>query len=231
MTERKSKRKKKKNKGVKILPISIILFILLAVCALLIILNKGKVAGYSLVKIETALESGNTVAEEEPKKDTMEILVEKKYLSTKKKETTPITVSVNGEPVDLSEVELVSSNGDAIEIEEGIAKALTAGKSTITATKGDLTASVDLRAILPIKSMTFSAPNETFRVGKTVQMKLIATPSDASIESLKYESSDEEIATVNSNGIVTGVSAGKVTITVTDTYSGIEKSVNVTVKK
>ena len=101
----------------------------------------------------------------------------------------------------------------------------------ITATKGDLTASVDLRAILPIKSMTFSAPNETFRVGKTVQMKLIATPSDASIESLKYESSDEEIATVNSNGIVTGVSAGKVTITVTDTYSGIEKSVNVTVKK
>ena len=51
MAERKSKRKKKKNKGVKILPISIILFMLLAICALFIILNKGKVAGYSLVKI------------------------------------------------------------------------------------------------------------------------------------------------------------------------------------
>ena len=231
MAKRKSNRKKKKSRSVKILPISIILFIFLAVCALLIILNKGKVAGYSLVKIETPLEAGNTIPEEEPKKDTMEISVEKKYLSTKKKEITPISVLINGEPVDLSEVELVSSNEDAIEIEEGIAKAVAAGKSTITATKGDLTASVDLRAILPIKSMTFSAPNETFRVGKTVQMKLIATPSDASIESLKYESSDEEIATVNSNGIVTGVSVGKVTITVTDTYSGIEKSVNVTIKK
>ncbi len=231
MAKRKSNRKKKKSRSVKILPISIILFIFLAVCALLIILNKGKVAGYSLVKMETSLEAGNIVSEEEAKKDTMEISVEKKYLSTKSKETTRITVLVNGEEVDLSEIELTSSNEDAIEIEEGIAKAVKVGKSTITATKEDLTATIDLRAILPIKSMTFSAPKETFRVGKPVQMKLIATPSDASIESLKYESSDEKIATVNSNGIVTGVSAGKVTITVIDTYSGIEKSVSVTIKK
>ena len=88
MAERKSKRKKKKSRSVKLLPISIILFMLLAIFALFIILNKGKVAGYSLVKIETPLEAGNTVVEEDPKKDTMEILVEKKYLSTKKKETT-----------------------------------------------------------------------------------------------------------------------------------------------
>ena len=62
-------------------------------------------------------------------------------------------------------------------------------------------------------------------------MKLIASPSDASIESLKYESSDEEIATVNSNGIVTGVATGNVTITVKDSYSGLEKSVKLTIKK
>ena len=56
-------------------------------------------------------------------------------------------------------------------------------------------------------------------------------PSDANIETLEYESSDEEIATVNSNGIVTGVSPGKVTITVIDTYTETEKSVTVTIKK
>lgn len=69
------------------------------------------------------------------------------------------------------------------------------------------------------------------KVGKSLQMKLVATPSDANIESLKYTSSDEEIATVNSNGIVTGVAPGNVTITVKDTYSEIEKSVKLTIKK
>ena len=61
-------------------------------------------------------------------------------------------------------------------------------------------------------------------------MKLQVTPSDAYIGTLKYISSDENIATVNANGIVTGVSKGKVTITVKDKYTGIEKSVNLTIK-
>ena len=104
------------------------------------------------------------------------------------------------------------------------------GKATITATKDDLEATVDLHVITPITSMTFTATNSNIRVGKSLQMKLITKPSGASIETLKYESSDEDIATVNSNGIVTGVAPGKVTITVTDTYTGESKSVNLTIR-
>ncbi len=230
----KKSRKKDNHSSVKILPFSIILFILLSISALFIIFNKGKVAGYSLVKIETTLDAGETVTEEEPEPepDVMEIVVEQKYLSAKKKakEEEEIQVLINGEVVPISEVELTSSNEEAIKIEDGIARAVSVGKSTITATKGDLTATTDLRAIIPITSIQFTATNSTIRVGKSLQMKLVASPSDASIETLKYESSDEEIATVNSNGIVTGVSKGKVKITVTDTYTGIEKSVNLTIR-
>lgn len=223
----------KKNYSVRILPISIIIFIILAVIAVFIILNKGKIGEYSLVKIETSADSDNKQTEsvEEQKKDEMEISIEKKFLSTKTKEEEELTVLINGEEIDSSEVEFESSNEDVIKIKDGIAKAVSVGKATITATKDDLTAKVDVRAIIPIKSITFSTTNSTVRVGKSLQMKLVATPSDASIESLKYESSDEEIATVNNNGIVTGVSPGKVTITVTDTYSGIKKSVNLTIRK
>lgn len=231
MARRRNKKtiKKSKNNSVKILPISIIMFIILAIIALIIILGKGKIAGYSLVKIENS--EGSETSEPEEQKDKMEISVDKKYLSSKKDEETEISITINGEDVDISEVDLISSNEDAIEIEDGMAIAVAPGNSTITAKKDDLTATIDLHAIIPIKSISFTATNSTIRVGKSLQMKLIASPSDANIETLKYKSSDEEIATVNSNGIVTGVSPGKVTITVTDIYSEIEKSVNLIIKK
>ena len=62
-------------------------------------------------------------------------------------------------------------------------------------------------------------------------MKLKLTPSNASTDTLEYKSSDETIATVNQNGIVTGVSAGKVTITIYDSFTDTEKSVNLTIRK
>lgn len=224
----KSKRSKKNTK-VRILPISIIVFIIFAMIASVIILDKGKIFGYSLVKIGDS--SGETTKAKEEPKNKMEISAEKKYLSSKIDEETELSVSINGEKIDISEVELTSSNEDVIEIEDGVAVAVSDGKATITATKDDLEATVDLQVITPIKSIEFTATNSTIRVGKSLQMKLVAKPSDASIDTLKYESSDEEIATVNANGIVTGVAPGKVKITVKDKYSEIEKSVNLTIRK
>lgn len=229
---KKGTNKKKKNTKVRILPISMIVFIILAVMAIVIILDKGKIAGYSLVKIETSLgPNGEVSGPDEATQNKMEISAEKRYLSSKKDEETELTVFVNGEKVDISEVELTSSNEDVVEIEDGIATAVSDGKSTITAKKDDLEATIDLHIITPIKSIEFSTTNSTIKVGKSLQMKLVAKPSDASIDTLKYESSDEDIATVNSNGIVTGVAPGKVTITVVDKYSEIEKKVNLTIRK
>lgn len=225
------KKSKKKSNRVNMLPFSIIIFLLLCIIAILIILNKGKVGSYSIVKIQNTSGSETTSSEPEVKKDEMQISVDKKYLSVKTKESADLTVTINGEPIDISEVELESSNEEVIKVIDGSVKAVSVGKATITATKDDLTATVDLRAIIPIKSIQFSTTNSVVRVGKSLQMKLIASPSDASIESLKYESSDEEIATVNSNGIVKGVAPGNVTITVKDSYSGLEKSVKLTIKK
>ena len=226
-----SRKKSNKNSNSNMLSFSIILFLILSIVALMIILNKGKVGSYSLVKIQNTSGSETTNSEPEVKKDEMQISVDKKYLSVKSKETGNLTVTINGEPIDISEVEIESSNEEVIKVVDGLVKAISVGKATITATKDDLTATIDLRSIIPIKSIQFSTTNSVVRVGKSLQMKLIASPSDASIESLKYESSDEEIATVNSNGIVKGVAPGNVTITVKDSYSGLEKSVKLTIKK
>ena len=223
------KRSNKSGKKSKMLRFSIILFMILAIVALFIILNKGKIGEYSLVKIETQTKSEEEQVQEPEEK--LEIAVEKKFLAVKKKEECAISVTRNGEEIDLSDVELTSSNEKVIKIKDGMAVAVSVGKATITAKKDDLEATVDLRAIIPITSMTFTTTSSTMRVGKSLQMKLTAKPSDANIETLHYESSDEEIATVNSNGIVTAIAPGTVTITVVDKYSELEKSVKLTIKK
>ena len=131
----------------KLLPISIIIFAILSIVALFIILNKGKIFGYSLVKIETVDVSADET------EGTMEISVEKKYLSSKDDEEAEISVLINGEKVDINDIELTTSNEDVIEIQDGIATAVSDGKTTITAKKDNLEAAVDLHVITPIKSM------------------------------------------------------------------------------
>lgn len=230
MAKRKTKKSSKKSNG-NMFSFSLITFLILLIIAIVLILNKGKIGSYSLVKIQSSSGSEVQASEPDEEKDTLEVTSEKKYLSVKAKETTDLTVTLNGEEIDLSEVEIESSNEDIIDVVDGTAKAVSVGKSTITVTKGDLKETIDLRAIIPIKSIQFTSTSSTVKVGKVLQMKLIASPSDASIETLKYESSDENIATVNSNGIVTGVAPGNVTIKVKDIYSGLEKSVKLTIKK
>ena len=78
--------------------------------------------------------------------------------------------------------------------------------------------------------MKFTATSSSVKVGNDLQLKLQVTPSDASIDTLIYSSSDDEVAAVNKNGIVTGRQKGTVTITVHDTYTDEEKSVNLTIR-
>lgn len=211
----------------KSLVISIVIFVIIACVALYIVLNKGHVGSYALVAVEETEEEEIIV----PK---LVIDFEQDFLfSTKKKETVPLTVTIEGEgPVLLENVELESSDEKVVKINEDFELvAVKDGTATITAKYDGLEVSKDIKVITPIKSMTFLTTNSTVRIGKDLQMKLTTNPSNAYIKGLEYTSSDEDIAVVDSSGIVTGVSAGKVTITVYDPYTELEKSVKLTIRK
>ncbi len=68
--------------------------------------------------------------------------------------------------------------------------------------------------------------------GKTIQPEWILKPNNAYLPSVTYKSSNEAVATVDENGVVTGVSAGEATITATPAPStGLDPvSATVTVK-
>ena len=142
-----------------------------------------------------------------------------------------MTVTIDGETV-TEGVEFESSDEKIAKInDDNQVVAVSTGRATIKAMYDGMEATKEIKVIVPIKSMSFTSTNSVIRVGKDLQMKLKISPSEASTETLKYTSSDESIATVNQNGIVTGISAGKVKITVYDSYTDTEKTVNLTIKK
>ena len=212
----------------KSLAVSIIIFVIIAEAAIFIILNKGHIGDLALFPIEEVSEVQEII---EPK---LILELEKDYLlSTKKKETVPITVSIEGEgEVSLENVELESSDEKVVKINDDYELvAVKDGTAIITAIYDGLEATGEVKVITPIQSMTFTTTNSTVRVGKDLQMKLTTSPSNAYVKGLEYFSSDDEIAEVDSSGIVTGISAGSVTISVYDPYSDIEKSVKLTIRK
>jgi hypothetical protein len=201
-----------------LLKTAFIIFIIVAVSAIYLVLNKGHIGNVSLVYTEPVPERVIIVEKE------------KEYISSVDKEVLNITVSMDGEEVP-DGYTLISSNEKVAKINsDNKIQAVSDGKATITVKYDGSQTDFDIRVITPIKTVSFTTTNSVIRVGKELQLKLKTTPSNASIDSLRYESNDEEIATVNANGIVTGVSAGKVTITLIDEYTGIEKKVSLTIR-
>lgn len=204
----------------KALIISIVIFVIVAVIALCLVLNKGKVFGKSLVATTENAKTASYV---------VELSSDKEYLSAKDSETATLKVLVNGTET-TEGVEYTSSDEEVLTVKDGIVTAVGVGNATITVKYEGVEDTVDIKGITPIKNMKFTSTSSSIRVGNELQLKLQVTPSDASIDTLIYSSSDDETATVNKNGIVTGKQKGKVTITLHDTYTGEEKSVNLTIR-
>ena len=202
----------------KTLIISIIIFIIAGICALLLILNKGYVGEKSLVAYEEVHE--------------LAVKCDKEYISVTEDEEATIKVFLDGEEIEDGYELLLEEDEKKITLDENIVTAKKVGTATITAKliDSDLVATTNITVYRPIKNLKLDAKGTTLRVGSDRQLTATVKPTNATITYLSYESSDPEIATVNNNGIVTGVSKGTVTITVTDNITGQTASVKQTVR-
>ena len=101
----------------------------------------------------------------------------------------------------------------------GAVKAADAGTAVITCTAtlpdgNVLTASAAVTVRIPVKGLKITTKaNTSFPARESLQLEYVLQPENATDRAVAWTSSDEGVATVDENGVVTGVAPGKVTVT------------------
>lgn len=105
------------------------------------------------------------------------------------------------------------------------------GVATITVKDetGEISDSVKVTVKQRLLNISLDNTVTELGVGSSAKIQVTFTPSNADNKQVVFESSDESIATVNDQGIVTGVKEGKVTITVKNVEANIVKMVEIQV--
>jgi len=119
-------------------------------------------------------------------------------------------------------VTYVSSNTKVLKVSSsGKVTAISTGKATVKVSANGLVKNCVITVKKPV--LTVSKSNVTVKRNKTVSLSVKATPAT----NITYKSSNEKVAKVSKKGVVTGVKAGKVSVTIT--ANGVKKVVQVVV--
>jgi len=132
-----------------------------------------------------------------------------------------------------SELNWTIANNSVATISGDSLQALVPGETTITATTTDgsnltATANLTVKRIVPVTGIELESCGYDLNIGDQGRITCTLIPADATADLLEWKSSDENIATVDGNGVVTGVGYGNATITAT-AASGVSQSIVVTV--
>lgn len=143
------------------------------------------------------------------------------------------------EPSDASDKSLLwtsSEPGVASVSETGLVTPLAPGETVITVTTvdGEFSATCTVTVIQPVISITLNETSININPDMTFELVAQINPDNASDKTLEWKSSDETVATVDQNGVVTGVETGvgrEAVITVTSKDSGVYATCIVRVTK
>ena len=129
-------------------------------------------------------------------------------------------------------IEWTSSDNDVVEVARGRLLAHKAGDAVITATAKDgqgAKATVTVKVIVEAESVEVSGEKHV-AINGTVTLAATVAPENATDKTVTWTTDNDKIATVDKNGVLTGVAEGKVVVTAT-TANGKTANISVYVTK
>lgn len=171
-------------------------------------------------------------------KELRSILVTTNYISLAVSNSKQLAVAFTPADASNKNVFWTSSNPSVATVDKyGVVKAISPGSTIIKATSEDGgytdTATIEVvnyDNIIEEKSIAFDSSSYTVGIGSTKSLIPIITPSNATFKSVRFESSNPSIATVDENGVVRGLKEGTVSITATTNRNRLKATTTIIVK-
>ena len=136
-------------------------------------------------------------------------------------ETSQLSVAYTPSNTNMTNVTWSTSNSSVAAVNStGLVTGVAVGSATITATAkdengNDITDSIAVTVSpVAVTGVSLDSSSAIVKAGKTITLVPTISPSNATNKSVSWSSSDTSVATVSA-GVVTGVTAGSATITVT----------------
>ena len=148
----------------------------------------------------------------------MSVTLSNTSLNLTEGETATLTATIAPENATDKSVTWTSSDASIASVSaEGVVTAIKAGTATITATSANIktaTCTVTVAAnIISVESIEISKTELSLTEGDTATLTATIAPENATDKTVTWTSSDEAVATVSADGVVTAVKAGTATIT------------------
>lgn len=117
---------------------------------------------------------------------------------------------------DLKNVTWKSSDNSIATVENGKITALKAGTAKVTAQVGDYVAEATITVVeYPLEGIKAIVDKHEIGINETVKINILTNPENTTDElNVKFISSNENIAKVDENGVITGISEGNASITI-----------------
>ena len=143
-----------------------------------------------------------------------------------------VTLSATVKPTNATDKTVTWRSSDdtiATVDDKGKVTGVKGGKAVVTARAGEVEATCSVEVTAEVESVTLSEKNLSVPEGGTAQLTATVNPDDATDKTLTWSSSNKSIATVDENGLVTGIKGGSTVITVKAGKKSATCSVTVTV--
>ena len=144
--------------------------------------------------------------------DKIELSIDKNIIN--KGEKIKLNIKVEPEDVELKNIQIYSENEDIATVStDGYILGVKSGETKIYAkAKNGVSDSVNIKVTTPLTDIITSLDTYIVQEGENVSLNPVFVPDDADNKDVTYLSENQEIASVNNSGIVTGIKIGTTNI-------------------
>ena len=199
-------------------------------------IKKGKQAGelWDMVQLSNGIIGYvfQNYVKEVPKVNVEKINLSIENTTINKGESKKLKVEVLPTDASNKAVTYVSSNTNIAKVDSnGNITGVSSGKATITvkAKENNVSSKIDITVYSKVTGINLNIDNIVLSVGDNFEVITEILPSDASNKNVTYISENEEIASIDENGMVTALSKGEVKLDVISEDSKIKKEIRLIV--